>query len=688
MRAMPVAVCLPLLMNAQINYPEAPPQPVTDVLHGVMLTDPYRWLEDDQAPATRAFVEAQMKLTRSLLDARPERAAFRQRLTELHRVDKTDVPIVRNGRYFYTKRPAGAAREAIYFRASAGSEETLLVDPAQAAGGPLSSVQLLGVSGDGRWVAYGVREGGADEQTVRFLNADSRQLRAAELPPSRYLEVDLSADGGVVYYSDLPAGGPRVFRRSLEGPGGEAEQLFGQGLSKTKITVSKLSADGRYLTVHVLEGSSADRVEIHVLEIATGRWTPLIRGLEARSRAILHGGAAYLLTNWNAPRNRIFRIDLARPQRPFWRLVLPEGPDAIDEFHIAGGHLLVQTLRNATARLELFTLEGRPARAFELPGLGTVAGTQAEAGSAEFFLRYTSLNRPAEILRYNVGEAAPVVWARTAAPVDPASLEVKQVWFRSKDGTRAPMFVMARAGTPLDGARPTLLYGYGGFNVSVTPAFSQNFTAWAERGGVVAVAILRGGGEFGEQWHRAGMRENKQNVFDDFIAAAEWLIANQYTNAGKLAIYGGSNGGLLVGAALTQRPDLYRAVVCSVPLLDMVRYHKFSIAPLWIPEYGSAENPKEFAYIWKYSPYHNVKNGGKYPAVLFVTGDSDTRVVPLHARKMAALLQAANASGRPILLHYGTASGHSGGLPVTKQIDDGADMLAFLAWQLGLPAGL
>lgn len=684
MRAMPVALCLPLLMSAQIQYPEAPPQPVTEVLHGVLLTDPYRWLEDDRAPATRAFVEAQMKLTRSLLDPRAERAAFRQRLTELHSVDKTDVPIVRNGRYFYTKRPAGAVREAIYFRASAESEEALLVDPAQVTGGPLSSVQLLGVSGDGRWVAYGVREGGADEQAVRFLNADSRQLRAAELPPSRYLRVDLNADGGMVYYSDLPAGGPRVFQRRLEGEGGEAEQIFGQGLSKTKITLSKLSGDGRYLTVEVMEGSAADRGELHVLEIATGRWTPLVRGLEARSSAVIHDGAAYLMTNWNAPRNRIFRIDLARPQRPFWRLIVPEGRDAIDEIHLAGGHLLVQTLRNATARLELFTLEGRPVRTVELPGLGTVADTRAEAESPEFFLQYTSLNRPAEILRYDVGAAAPAVWARTAAPVDAASLEVKQVWFRSKDGTRVPMFVMARAGTPLDGTRPALLYAYGGFNVSVTPAFSQNFTAWAERGGVVAVANLRGGGEFGEQWHKAGMRENKQNVFDDFIAAAEWLIANKYTNADKLAIYGGSNGGLLVGAALTQRPELYRAVVCSVPLLDMVRYHKFSIAPLWVPEYGSAENPREFAYIRKYSPYHNVKKGEKYPAVLFVTGDSDTRVVPLHARKMAALLQAASGSDRPVLLHYETASGHSGGLPVTKLIDDGADMLTFLAWQLEL----
>ena len=682
MRSLAFALALPLLMNAQISYPPAPAQPVTETLHGVAVTDPYRWLEDDQSPATRAFVEAQMKLTRSLLDARAERAGFRQRLTELLRVDRTDAPIVRNGRFFYTKRPAGAVREAIYFRASASSEETLLVDPDKAAAGPMGSVQLMAVSGDGRWVAYGVREGGADEQTVRFLNADSRQERAARLPASRYLTVQLTRDGSVAYYSDLPPGGGRVFRLKLEG--GEPEQIFGKGLSARQYALPRLAGDEQHLVVEVMEGSSADRGEIHVLEIATGRWIPLVRGLEARSTAQVDGGVAYVMTNWNAPRNRIFRVELAKPQRPFWRLIIPEGPDPIDEFHLAGERLLVQTLRNAASRLEVYTLEGQPERTLNLPGLGTAADVRAEARSAEVFLRYTSFNSPDAVLRYDVRESAPAVWAWMAAPVDSGALEVRQVWYRSKDGTRVPMFVMAKKGTARDGARPTLLYGYGGFNVSITPAFSPLFAAWAEVGGVVAVANLRGGGEFGEQWHKDGMLLKKQNVFDDFIAAAEWLMANKYTNPEKLAVYGGSNGGLLVGAVMTQRPELYRAVVCAVPLLDMLRYHKFSIAQLWVPEYGSAEDPAQFAYLRKYSPYHNVKPGVRYPAVMFVTGDSDTRVVPLHARKMAALLQAAGGSGHPALLHYDTTSGHSGGLPVTKQIEDGADLLTFLAWQLGL----
>ncbi|MCL4844190.1 MAG: prolyl oligopeptidase family serine peptidase [Bryobacteraceae bacterium] len=677
-------LALPMMMTAQIQYPDAPVRPVTETLHGVTLTDPYRWLEEDQAPETRRFVEEQMRLTRSLLDPRADRAAFRQRLTELQRVEKTDVPFVRNGRYFYTKRPAAATREAIYFRASAGSEEVLLVDPAVAAGGDLGSVQLMGVSGDGRWVAYGVRVGGADEQEVRFLNADSRQERGVKLTASRYLEVDLTADGGMVYYSDLPVGGPRVFRLDLRMAGAAPAQLFGQGWGAKMIAVSRLSEDDRHLVVEKFEGSSGDRGEIHVLEIATGRWTALVKGMEARSTARVHNGIAYVMTNWNAPRNRIYRVDLAKPQRHFWRLIVPEGPDAIDEFHLAGGHLLVQTLRNATARVELYTLEGRPVRTLELPGLGTVSGVKASAGSEDVYLQYMSLNTPAQILRYGTAAGGAAVWARTAAPVDSESLEVKQVWFTSKDGTRVPMFLMMRKGTVLDGARPVLLYGYGGFNVSVTPSFSANYVAFAERGGVVAVSNLRGGGEFGEQWHKAGMLENKQNVFDDYIAAAEWLIANKYTNPERLAIYGGSNGGLLVGAALTQRPELYRAVVCTVPLLDMVRFHKFLIAPLWVPEYGSADDPRQFEYIRKYSPYHNVKKGERYPAVLIVTGDSDTRVAPLHARKMAALLQASARPERPVMLHYDTASGHSTGLPVTKVIEDGADVLTFLAWQLGM----
>jgi prolyl oligopeptidase len=682
-RRLVLLTLLPLLLSAQIKYPAAPVQPVTDTLHGVPITDPFRWLEDDKAPATRAFVDAQMALTRSLLDARPERAVFSARLSELLRVDMTNVPIVRNGRYFYSKRPATATREAIYYRASATSEETLLVDPAQVTTDPNSSVQLRAVSGDGRWIAYGIREGGADEQTVRFLNADSRQLRPITLPASRYIEIDVTADGSTAYFSDLPVGGPRVFAADLTRAGDVPRQIFGQGLGEKMITVSRLSEDGRHLVVEVLEGSSADRADIHVLEIATDRWIALVRGLNARSEARVHDGIAYLKTNWNAPRNRIFRIDLARPQRPFWRLIVPEGPHAITNFHLAGGLLLVQSLRSVAAHIELYTLDGRPDRAISLPGLGSVSVRSPSFSSPLIHFYYQSLNDPGQTVEYNVASGESSVWFRTPVPLDPAALEVKQAWYRSKDGTRVPMFVLARPGVELDGRRPTILFGYGGFNVNLTSFFVPDYAAWAERGGVVAIPNIRGGGEFGEEWHKAGMLEKKQNVFDDFIAAAEWLIANKYTNPSKLAIYGGSNGGLLVGAVMTQRPELCRAVVSSVPLLDMLRYHKFLIAPLWVPEYGSADDPKQFAYIRKYSPYHNVKKDEKYPAVLFVSGDSDTRVAPLHARKMAALLQSSTGSDKPVLLHYEVASGHSAGLPVTKQIEDSADMLAFLAWQLG-----
>jgi prolyl oligopeptidase len=339
---------------------------------------------------------------------------------------------------------------------------------------------------------------------------------------------------------------------------------------------------------------------------------------------------------------------------------------------------------NVVTRVKVFEPSGKWIRDINFPTIGTAGGMNGRQERDEGFYSFSSYGQPSTIYRYIPSTGKQEVWARLNVPVNSAEIETRQVWYASKDGTKIPMFLVYKKGTKLDGNRPTFLTGYGGFNLRQTPGFSSTAAFWAEHGGVFALPNLRGGGEFGEKWHKAGMFENKQNVFDDFIGAAEWLIQNNYTNSTKLAISGGSNGGLLVGAALTQRPDLYRAVVCSYPLLDMVRYDKFLVAKFWVTEYGSAEDPKQFPYIYKYSPYHNVHPGTKYPAVLFITGDSDTRVAPLHARKMTALLQAANASDRPIILHYDTKAGHSGGLPVSKQVDDQTDTMSFLFWQLGI----
>jgi prolyl oligopeptidase len=388
-------------------------------------------------------------------------------------------------------------------------------------------------------------------------------------------------------------------------------------------------------------------------------------------------------TNWKAPMWRVFAVDLKNPARDRWREIIPETDARLEGIVLAGGKLFADYTRSAVAQLKIFEPSGKPAGEIKLPGLGTVSGFTGRWGSREVFFSFESFAAPFAVYRFDVEKGSREVWARSHVPFDGSAFEVKQVWYESKDKTRIPMFLFHKKGIKLDGSHRTLLTGYGGFDVSETPSFSAEAAVWVERGGIYAQANMRGGGEFGEAWHHAGMLGNKQNVFDDFIAAGEWLVANGYTKPARLAIIGTSNGGLLMGAALTQRPDLFGAVVCRYPLLDMLRFQKFLVAQWWVPEYGSSDDAGQFPYLYAYSPYHHVVPGTKYPAVLFVTGDGDTRVAPLHARKMAARLQAATSSGRPVLLLYDTKSGHSGGRPVGKLIEEQTNELSFLYWQLG-----
>ncbi|MBA2341351.1 MAG: S9 family peptidase [Pyrinomonadaceae bacterium] len=406
--------------------------------------------------------------------------------------------------------------------------------------------------------------------------------------------------------------------------------------------------------------------------------------MDARFGGQAIGDRFFMFTNYEAPNGKIVEVDLKNPEMKNWRTIVPETKATLNGMSLAGGRIFASYLEDVVTRIRMFDDKGKQLREITFPTLGSASGINGRWKEDEAFYSFSSYGQLATIYRYQVSTGKQEVWARINVPVRSEEIETKQIFYTSKDGTRIPMFLVYKKGLKLDGNRPTLLYGYGGFNSSLTPGFSATAAFLAEQGGVYAVANLRGGGEYGEAWHKAGMFERKQNVFDDFIAASEWLIKNKYTNPSRLAISGGSNGGLLVGAALTQRPDLYQAVICSYPLLDMLRYQRFLVARFWVPEYGSAEDPKQFEYIRRYSPYHNVKKGTKYPAVMFITGDADTRVDPLHARKMAALLQASTASDRPILLHYDTKAGHSGGTPVNKQIEDLTDSMSFLMWQLGM----
>jgi prolyl oligopeptidase len=655
-----------------------------DVLHGVRIPDPYRWLEDQQSPETRAWINAQNHYTNSLLDSWPGRAALKQRLTELMMVDTIGVPYERAGRYFFLKRLADQQQGILYVREGLDGKDEVLVDPNPRSPDHTVSATLEDVSLDGALVAYGLRHGGEDEISIHLLDVAKRAELPDVLPKARYSGVSIKSDKtGFYYVANTKEGGPRVFYHTLGADPARDTEIFGKGYGPDKILRTWLSEDGRYLLIHVLYGAAGERTDVYFQDLAAhGPIRPVINDIPARFDADIGGDEVFMRTNWNAPKGRILAVSLKDPARERWREVVPQGDSVINDMRLGGGKVLVDYLENAHARVKEFEASGKYLRDFELPALGSVSDASAHWTSPEMFYGFTSFAIPQTIYRVSLTGREQSVWARIQVPLHSEDFQVDQVWYKPKDGTRVPMFLLHRRGFERTGSAPTLLTGYGGFNISRTPYFSAAVALWAERGGLVAVANLRGGGEFGEAWHRAGMLAKKQNVFDDFIAAAEWLVQSGYTNPSELAISGTSNGGLLVGAALTQRPDLFRAVVCRYPVLDMLRFQCFFAGKRWVSEYGSAENAEQFKYLYAYSPYHHVKRAAKYPATLFVTGDGDTRVAPLHARKMCAELQAANASDRPILIHYDTEAGHSPGLPVRKEIDEAIVWMGFLFWQL------
>lgn len=686
-------LCILVVMAASVALPRDDRRPypktridnVTETLHGVKITDPYRWLEDKDSPETRAWLKEQIEYTDSLLGAVPGREKIHDRLEQLIKIDTVGVPIGRGNRYFITRRRADQNQPVIYLREGLNGKDEELIDVNKLSTDQTKSVAIAGISTDGKLLAYGVRQGGEDEVSISILDVDARRDLPDKLPRARYSGVSFKPDKSGFYYSRFTLAGPRIHYHAMGSDPAKDEEIFGQGYGPAEIISASLSRDGRYLTFFVSHGSSGDNVEVYYQDLAKkGPITPIATDIKARFSGSVQGDELFLETNWQAPNSRIIAVDLKNPARDRWREVVRETDSALRSFSLVGGKLFATYLENVSTRIKMFDLSGKHVRDISFPTLGSSSGISGQQDKDDAFYRFSSFAQPPTIYRYQVSTGKQEVWARINVPVKSDEIEVRQIWYESKDKTRIPMFVAHKKGIKLDGNLPTLLTGYGGFNISLTPDFSAEAAFWIENGGVFAQPNLRGGGEFGEKWHKAGMLANKQNVFDDFISAAEWLIKNKYTNTSRLAISGGSNGGLLVGAAMTQRPELFQAVVCAVPLLDMLRYHKFLVARFWVPEYGSSEDTEQFGYIYKYSPYHHVKPGTKYPAVIFITGDSDTRVDPLHARKMAALMQASTGSERPVLLHYDTKAGHAGGKPINKVIDDLTDELTFLFWQLGV----
>jgi prolyl oligopeptidase len=671
-------------------------KPVTETVGGHEITDNYRWLEDQQAPETRAFIAEETKYTESYLDQlKPLEERLRARLTELQRVDVVGLPSEQGGRFFYSKRLAAENQASIYMRAGLEGAETKLVDAATLSTDGNASVAIADLSSDGKLLAYSERHGGADEGVIHILDVDTKKVLSDELPLARYSGVAFVGKTTLYYSKVLPGvgtanGASAVYKHELGSSAEKDIQIFGgsyQGATLGPLDLISVSGseNEHWLIIYISHGVPATRQDILMQDLRKPGSTlqPLVYGIDSRFGLRMDGDKMFIETDYGAPNGKVLRASLGDPTTKSWPVVIPEGKSPIGSVSIAGGKMFVGRLVDVKSETTIYDLDGKKTGSIEYPTIGTGSVVFGKENSKTGFYVFSSFTVPPTIYRYDIATGKTVVWSRSKAPFDSDKYEVKQVFYTSKDGTKVPMFIAGKKGLAMDGKAPVLMTGYGGFLISETPYFDPQDAWWMEQGGFFALPNLRGGGEYGEDWHKAGMFEKKQNVFDDWYAAAEYLVAQRYTTKERLAIRGRSNGGLLMGASMTQRPDLFGAIWCGYPLLDMARYQKFLIGRWWTTEYGSAEKPEQADYILKYSPYQNVRPGVKYPAIMFFTGDSDTRVAPLHARKMAALMQATvmaepEAERRPVLLHYDVKNGHSAGISVDQLVRDQADELAFL----------
>jgi len=704
--------------------PETPRDAVVDVIHGVHVPDPYRWLEDPSSPSTRAWVAAQDARARAALHAVPARDALERRFAELFYVDAVSAPLHRGSRYFYTRRHKTQEKAIVYWREGEAGPEQVLIDPNTLSEDGSVSIGGWTPSDDGRFVAYKLKRNNADESTLYVRDVAAGTDRPVDvIDGAKYADAEWLPDASGFYYTWLPPGeavpvadrpGYAEVRlhRLGEDPARDAVVFPRTGSARTFIAPS-LSRDGRWLFVYIQHGWNATDVWFKdlaapaqpdtgahapvdpaaIATLPTEAWvaanaralgfSPLLVGAEALSEVEAHDGVFYVMTNDGAPRYRVFAVDPAQAQRAAWREIVPEDVATLESARVMGRHLVLRYLSNAASRLQVRRLDGSLVREIALPGIGTVDSVVGTPEDDAAWFSFSSFTQPPEIYQTSIADGGVTSWAKITLPVDTSRFAVDQVWYPSRDGTPVSMFIVHKKDAVRDGDHPTLLYGYGGFNVSLTPAYASSVVIWLEQGGVYAVPNLRGGAEYGEAWHQDGMGAKKQNVFDDFIAAAEYLIAEGWTRPERLAIRGGSNGGLLVGAAMTQRPDLFAAVICAVPLLDMVRYHLFGSGKTWIPEYGSSEDPEQFRTLLRYSPYHHVSRGVRYPALLMAAADSDDRVDPMHARKFTAAVQWASASDRPVLMRVEKNAGHGGADLVQKTVESYADQWAFLLSQIG-----
>jgi prolyl oligopeptidase len=680
------------------TVPKAEKRPLEETLHGVKIVDNYRWLEDGSSSETQAWVEAEMAYTNAVLDPLPGREAIHKRLTELLSIGSISAPQIGGKYYFYTRREGMQNQPIVYVRDGADGKDRVLVDVNQLAADGTIALDWYQPSEKGRYLVYGTSPSGSEMSTLHIIETKTGKALPDVIERTRAASIAWLLDNSGFYYTRYPKKGDvpegqemynrHVFYHELGTDPETDTKIFGEGRDPEDWPAVSLDNDGRLLLITVQQGWT--KTELFLMDLKKG--TPperITTGKNFLYGGSIYNGRLYIVTNEDAPRYRVFAAEAGNYERDDWKEIIPQTDAVLQGASVWGGKLFAQYEQNATSQLKIFDLNGDHLSDLMLPAIGTVYQSDGKWDRDEIFYGFMSFTVPPTVYRYDLKTKATMLWAKVDAPaIDPAAYEVNQEWYHSKDGTRVPMFIVSKKGLKKDGHNPTLLTAYGGFNVSLTPSFSRPAYLWMEHGGVYAVANLRGGAEFGEDWHRAGMLDKKQNVFDDMIAAAEYLIGEKYTDTNHLAIQGGSNGGLLMGAMITQRPELFRAVVCQVPLLDMLRYQNFQIAKLWISEYGSSDNPEQFKWLYAYSPYHHVKAGTEYPAILFMTADTDTRVDPMHAKKMAAEMQDEAKNGasktRPILLRIESKAGHGAGTPVTKQIEEFTDVYSFLFWQLGV----
>lgn len=684
-----------------LSYPKAKTVDQVDDYHGTKVADPYRWLEDTDSADTKAWVEAENKLTFSYLDQIPYRAAIRERLLKLWNYERFTAPEKEGGRYFYQHNNGLQNQNVLLVADSLTSEPRVLLDPNTLSADGTVALAGRAITDDGKLMAYGTAASGSDwtEWHVRDVATGN------DLPDLikwvKFSDASWTKDDKGFFYSryDEPKEGmalrdtvyfQKLYYHRLGTAQSDDKLIYDRPDNKEMLFDGIVTDDGHYLIITVEQGTSPkNRLYYKDLTKPDAQVVKLLDDFDAEYRFVDNNGPVFWIrTDLNAPRGKLIAIDTRHPERANWKTVVPEGPDKLEGANTVDNLFLLSYLKDARNEVRVHDLTGKFLRNVDLPGIGTAAGFGGKRTDKETFYAFTSFVTPTTIYRYEPAAGKSTVFRQPKVDFDPTKYETRQVFYNSKDGTRVPMFLTYKKGLKLDGENPTLLYAYGGFDISLTPFFSVPNVVWLEMGGIYAQPNLRGGGEYGEEWHQAGTHGKKQNVFDDYFAAAEWLIANKYTSTPKLAIRGASNGGLLMGASLTQRPDLFGAALPEVGVMDMLRFQKFTIGWAWTSDYGSSDNPEDFKYLYAYSPLQNLKPGTKYPPTMISTADHDDRVVPGHSFKFAATMQADQAGPAPVLIRIETKAGHGGGKPISKIIDETADEWSFVAHNLNMDVHL